>query len=417
MWRFPDDLADDHRLEGLVQAALNTGDFPGEPYDLVRARLLAGYSDACCKAAKSTKDTFVMRATLLRYMPPPVLAALARRLSDTEPGMLHLAGDVCPCLEGRPWPPYVEFAVHDFLKSNPTRAERQLRDQKRRELRQYRAEVLRRDRFLCRHCLTMPDKLDDHRSPRALQIDHVDPNGADGPVNLVTLCKECNTTKTNQTPDQKHMRLYAAPATPAVDFADAVSTVDATRAELHAAPRPVMPGHGLPVSSMPSPRPPSEANPFDRGQIPRQPAPGPDRDPPGTDPPRPGTDPGPDPDPTRSRSGYDRDPQPEPHPDVDPGPAPDPKPDRDPAPGYPGREGTQHLVDEHEGLSGNQSRVLLALTDTAQPAHRIADQARLSLPQTEAALRYLAGAGRCDRLASTPGGVPVRWRRRDDRPP
>lgn len=364
-WRFPDDLGDESRLEGLVQLALDRRDFPGYPYDVVRALLLAGYADACSKVAKSQRDHWAGRATLRRYMSDVVIEALARPLSEDEPGLLHRHGEVCHCLsdhEAR-WPSYIEFAVHDFLRTNPSRAERSLHDLKKKEIPQLRQEALRQWWYACAYCRRRPDTLNDHVSPRSLTLDHVDPHT---PGAVVIACKGCNAAKGARTADEWGQRLRFRPDRPALDWADALANgADAfTEADAAAVPI-VMAGHGAPPASAPTPRPRTQADPYMRSRVPTG---GSDPDP---DPaPDPGPDPAPDPapDPGRDRlgPGYGPGSQPAPLPGTEPGPEPARNPATEPVHDPPRQPRTEPHP-EGLGREGKGQPGLAATADRGPP--------------------------------------------------
>lgn len=411
---FPDEISDELRIEGLVQLAIEAGDWPEFPYEVVRALLLAGYVDACAQVAKGDDDGFVYRSTLRRYMSDTTITALCRPLSQECAGVLHRRGDECRCLEGRKWPPLVDFAVHDFLAANGTKREKSVKEQKRAELRAYRGEVLKRDRFMCRSCLSMPDTLHDHKSDRALEVDHIDPNAAAGVENLAALCKKCNRRKGGRSFDQALMVLHGQPSTPARSFEEALETAEATRAELQAAPRPVVPGHDAPMAPSPSPRPPEQRNPWNRAQIPTPPPA--DPHPPDPKPIRSDPDPEPDIDPIRPGS----DPGTEPGPDPDQNPDPDrivdhdPEPPPDPDHRYLGREGEGEPAraspggsDLTPGLRGLLARLP---TGVPMPAWEIAQLAGMDTQLVSRGLQVLAGHGLVQRLPSH-HGQPVTWQR------
>lgn len=412
---FPDEISDELRVEGLVQLAIGAGDWPEYPYEVVRALIMTGYVDACAQVARGDDDGFVHRSTLRRYMSDTVIEAMARPLSDECAGILHRRGDECRCLEGRAWPPLVDFAVHDFLAANGTKREKNTKAQKRAELRNFRGAVLKRDRFMCRVCLAMPDTLADHKSDRALEVDHGDPNAAVGVDNLFTLCKRCNRHKASRSFDQALMVLHAAPAHPARSFEEALEGAEATRVELRAAPRPVVPGHDAPMSPSPSPRPPQQRDPWNRAQIPTPPPADPDPpDPirtrsesdrePDSDPIRPGSEPGTEPGPeTGSQPDTDR--------IADPDAAPPPDPDRS----YLGREGEGEPARASPGGDGLTPglRGLLAQLPpgVAMPVWEIAKIIGMEGRLVDQGLHRLLAHGLVDRHPSH-AGQPVTWSRR-----
>lgn len=426
-WRFPDDLVDEERLEGLVQLALDRKDFGEASYFDVWSKLLAGYTVACCKVAKSQKDHWVSRATLRRYVCDTTIDALARRLSDDEPGILHRHGDVCSCLSDHDarWPSYVEFAVHNFLATNPSRAERALSTLKKREVAQLRAEALQRWWFACAYCRGRPDRLADHVSGRALTLDHVDPNT---PGAVVVACKSCNSKKKDFTADEKGMTLAFCPAVPARNWEHALAEGAAAFAQADTDAVPVvMPGHGAPGAPAPTPRPRTQADPYMRARVP---SPAPD---PATRP-GPGSDLGPDPVPDRVGPGSR--PGPVPGPVSGPEPAREPAPDpvahpapqqrREPGALAQGREGTGDPPTAAAG--GEQSKVMRwaasVLTDQPMACFEIAELILKRKPtdeQTRKVEQALARLADIDEAVKIPARAPnpVTWRRahRPEQPP
>lgn len=408
--RLPDELSHDLRLDGLVQLAVDNSDFGDYPREVVRALLLTGYTDACCQVAKSHDDAFVSRAGLLRWMSEAVIDALARPLGDEHPGVLHRRGDVCHCLEDREWPPasVAQYAVHNFLSVNGTKREKNLKTLKRKELSVFRAEVFRRDRFMCRTCLEMPGSLDDHRSPKALTLGHLDPNQAGGVDLLITQCKACNLKQASYSLDQKFMELYAAPSTPARTFDEAMATAEQTRAEMRAAPRPVMPGHGLPLAASVSPRPAGQVDPWNRAQIPTPPP----AEPPPPDPIQNRSEPDPDRVPDPVPTGNDPMPETDPESGLDRVGQPERAADAPPDSGYLDREGEGPAGgDEPPALTPGLKRLLLSMPrGEPMPTWEIAQLHGFTAKQTEEGLRRLAAHQLVQRVPSN-AGQPVTWLR------
>jgi 5-methylcytosine-specific restriction endonuclease McrA len=144
-------------------------------------------------------------------------------LSNVENGvsLVHQRGDACECIEDLYWPEGAAYAyyVHGYLDDNPTADEWDLRRRKREEGRSadLRDQAFRRDAGRCRYCSVQVGSWADNRSGRGACLDHVDPARADGIVNLVLACRECNSKKGNRTPEQAGMTLQAPPTEPPTD--------------------------------------------------------------------------------------------------------------------------------------------------------------------------------------------------------
>lgn len=125
---------------------------------------------------------------------------------------LHRPGDECACLEDKAWPPGDGYWLHDFLDSNPSRAENDVHRSKRREMgdRELRRLVRERDGNACRYCGVVVSTAV-HRGPRALQVEHIDPRLTDGLLNLVVSCAACNTKKGRNTPKAAGLELLPPP--------------------------------------------------------------------------------------------------------------------------------------------------------------------------------------------------------------
>ncbi|HYQ67771.1 HNH endonuclease [Actinophytocola sp.] len=144
------------------------------------------------------------------------LARLLRARFDRQP-LLHTLGEdgqapECRCLEGRAWPPDMQFALHDFLDRNPSRSEVDVQRAKKAELRNAKLKqaVRDRDRDMCRYC-GKHCAHSDRTSDDGLTFDHVDPEVADGINNLVVACRGCNNRKNKRTPEQADMALLPVP--------------------------------------------------------------------------------------------------------------------------------------------------------------------------------------------------------------
>lgn len=164
-----------------------------------------------------------MVATALADHSPADRSKLPEILCESalgRPAKVHRRGDECPCIPsvwGEGW----EFYVHEFLKRNPSRKEKALRDAKRRDLAdpQLRRTVFKRDGLYCRYCWSGPlnSKLGAAKFPEAAQlmptVDHIDPSvpaDADG-NGVVTACRRCNQAKANCTPEAVGMPVLPPP--------------------------------------------------------------------------------------------------------------------------------------------------------------------------------------------------------------
>lgn len=154
---------------------------------------------------------------------------LLRARYDREPLMHQRDPDGrapdCKCLEGRVWPAEFEYALHDYLDRNPSRAENDVHKAKRLELRDstLKHTVRTRDRDICRYCGRLC-KHSDRTSDAGLTYDHVDPLRAAGAENLVVACRGCNRRKGARTPEQADMRLLTL-SSPSTDFDAVPATV------------------------------------------------------------------------------------------------------------------------------------------------------------------------------------------------
>ncbi|MFJ3905667.1 HNH endonuclease [Streptomyces sp. NPDC090025] len=135
------------------------------------------------------------------------------------PPKLHRPDDECACIP-RGWDDGWDFYIHEFLKRNPSRKEKHLRDAKRSDLADsdLKALVLHRDGPYCRYCWSGPlsNKLGAAKFSEAAQLrvtyDHVDPEAPAQPdgSNLVVSCQRCNQAKGRCTPDVAGMPVLPA---------------------------------------------------------------------------------------------------------------------------------------------------------------------------------------------------------------
>lgn len=151
------------------------------------------------------------RRALLDKLCTPVLG---------KPPLIHRAGDECPCIPGGVWVDGYELYIHDYLKKNPARRERDRKRAQDADRRNHalRADIYRRDGGCCRYCRSGPLSPKSGRAKdlrKRLEYDHVDPDqpALDG-ANYVVACKRCNAEKGERTPDEADMVLLPPP-TPA----------------------------------------------------------------------------------------------------------------------------------------------------------------------------------------------------------
>lgn len=163
--------------------------------------------------ARHLTDGFLPRLVVVEHVRSAALLAKLTAAGQDTPGLLHPRGSTCECLDGRDWPPTGgDYAVHHYLKSNPTRAEHDVNRAKAAELRnrELLAAVRARDGLLCRYCGTSVSH-SDRRGARGLVYDHVDPAIAAGAANLVVACRGCNSRKGPRTPQAAGMVLLSRP--------------------------------------------------------------------------------------------------------------------------------------------------------------------------------------------------------------
>lgn len=159
-------------------------------------------------AARHLTDGWLPALIVAEHIPPAMLPRLVRA------GLLHPAGEACECLRGRAWPPDAAYALHHYLKMNPSKAEHDINRRKAAELRdrELLVAVRARDGDACRYCGETVNGYD-RRSGHGLVYDHVDPRIACGAANLVICCRGCNSRKGKRTPEAAGMVLLAVPGT------------------------------------------------------------------------------------------------------------------------------------------------------------------------------------------------------------
>jgi len=195
------------KIEGLAD-----DDARGSRYHQQRNEALGHWLLILAWVSSERSDGFVTARRVQEYGRPATTARLVRARFGRAP-LLHRHGDECVCLEGRPWPPDYEYAIHDYLDRNPGRSENDVQRAKRRELRNsdLKRAVRDRDRDRCRYCgkhCVFSDRISDD----GLTFDHVNPKEAHGIDNLVVACRGCNNHKNNRTPQAADMVLLPPPS-------------------------------------------------------------------------------------------------------------------------------------------------------------------------------------------------------------
>lgn len=166
-------------------------------------------------AARHLTDGFLPRLVVAEHVRSRSLLERLTTPAEASTGILHPRGTRCECLQGRAWPATgADYALHHYLKSNPTKAEHDVRRAKGAELRnrELLGAVRNRDRGCCRYCGIECNPFD-RRGLRGLVYDHVDPDIAAGAKNLVTACRGCNSQKGPRTPEAAGMVLLPVPGT------------------------------------------------------------------------------------------------------------------------------------------------------------------------------------------------------------
>lgn len=172
-------------------------------------------------AARHLTDGFLPRLVVSEHVrSKALLAKLTSPAADTA-GLLHERDSTCECLAGRSWPATgADYALHHYLKMNPTKAEHEVKRAKAAELRnrELLAAVRNRDRNCCRYCGVEVNPFD-RRGARGLVYDHVDPDIAAGAANLVVSCRACNSKKGPRSPEAAQMVLLPVPGADPDPFA------------------------------------------------------------------------------------------------------------------------------------------------------------------------------------------------------
>jgi hypothetical protein len=209
----------------------------GEPADRpwstrkVRDRVRAlGWSHVLmqCAVAQQRDDGYIGRDEALECCGGElwILEALSTPVRGKSP-MLHQSGQSCSgknCIDASPpWVLGYEFRLCEYLKKNPSKAEKARQDAKKADSSDYRlrAEVYERDGGCCRYCRSGPLKpkgmwrAKDKR--RFIQYDHPDPDrDSQGGANLVVSCARCNRDKSDsdilRTPEEADMALLPVPS-------------------------------------------------------------------------------------------------------------------------------------------------------------------------------------------------------------
>ena len=197
------------KVRGLADAGSR-----GDKATAQRNEALGHWTQLLAWVGAERTDGFLTADIATMYGTPASLRRLLRGVFGRS-ALLHSRGDSCACLEGRKWPDDADYALHDYLDRNPSRAENDVARAQKRELRDpvLRDVVRRRDADMCRYC-GKTVRWADRRSGDGGVLDHVRPDVAAGADNLVVACRACNTRKGKRTPEQAGMRLRGLPARP-----------------------------------------------------------------------------------------------------------------------------------------------------------------------------------------------------------
>lgn len=107
-----------------------------------------------------------------------------------------------------------DFYFHDWLDYQFTRDEAKVPEHRRKKMRNKAlnrdrkliGQIIDRDGTLCRYCGIRVD-FRDRRGPYGGTYDHVDPDGGNTLENVVVACRQCNSVKRDNTPDEAGMTL------------------------------------------------------------------------------------------------------------------------------------------------------------------------------------------------------------------
>ncbi|QYB01461.1 hypothetical protein I1A62_29965 [Rhodococcus sp. USK10] len=211
MWfQIDDQFTNNRKARALAEQALE-----GRLHGLAAIGLWT-LSGSQCQASKT--DGVVSRADLVRLT---LNAGMADELSAllVDVGLWHAPGHRC---ERCPAVADGTYLFHDWFDLGyNTREQVSITERKRKELKDARihAQVWARDCIdpanptvgRCRYCAVEVKKKDTRSPDRRPNLDHVDPNRADGVRNIVLSCSGCNKHKGNRTPAEAGMTLLPAP--------------------------------------------------------------------------------------------------------------------------------------------------------------------------------------------------------------
>lgn len=212
MWfQVDDQLTLNRKVRALTERALE-GDIEG--LAAMGVWTLAGSQ---CQASRT--DGVVRRADLIRLVLNHEIADMGAGLL-VEVGLWHGPGHDCgrcPTVTDGTW------LFHDWFDLGyNTREQLDISERKKRELKDSKihAQVWARDCLdpanptvgACRYCGCEVKKKDTRSADRRPELDHIDPNVADGARNIVLACRACNRLKGNRTPEEAGMIVLPAPS-------------------------------------------------------------------------------------------------------------------------------------------------------------------------------------------------------------
>lgn len=212
MWfQVDDQLTLNRKVRALTELALD-GDIRG-----IAAMGIWTLSGSQCQASRD--DGLVRRADLIRLVLNPEVADMGAGLL-VEVGLWHGPGhdcNRCPPVSAGSW------LFHDWFDLGyNTREQLDISERKKRELKDSKihAQVWARDCLdptnptvgACRYCGHEVKKKDTRSPDRRPELDHIDPNVADGARNIVLACRACNREKGNRTPADAGMIVLPAPS-------------------------------------------------------------------------------------------------------------------------------------------------------------------------------------------------------------